>query len=155
MYYFGSKKNLYLYLAGLCRKLVLEDIGKKLDPGVMDFFERIKMMTEMKMAMMKRHPAIFSFLTGLFYETDGEVAEDIKAYMAENMGLREKMLLADIDASNFRDDVDPKLLDKFFTWASEGMANDLLINRNMEMVDGFVADFYALLDLMKKYLYTA
>ena len=153
MYYFGSKKNLYLYLAGLCRKLVLEDIEKKLDSSITDFFDRIRMMTEMKMAMMKRHPAIFSFLTGLFYETDGEVAEELREFMAENMVSRERILLEGVDTSKFKDDVDPKLLDKFFTWASEGMANDLLINKNMELAEGFAADFYALLDLMKKHVY--
>ena len=155
MYYFGSKKNLYLYLAGMCRKLVLEDIEKRLDPSITDFFDKIKVMTEMKMAMMKKHPAIFSFLANLYYETDGEVADDLKAFMAENMVSREKIVLEGIDTTKFKDDVDPKLLDKFFAWASEGMANDLLINKSMEMAEGFAADFYALLNLMKKYLYKA
>ena len=155
MYYFGSKKNLYLYLAGLCRKLVLAEIGSGTDPGVTDFFDKIKMMTDMKVAMMKKHPAIFSFLASLYYETDREVADELKAFMAENMVSRGKIVLEGIDTSKFKDDADPKLLDRFFTWASEGMANDLLMNRTMEMVDGFVAEFYALLDLMKKYLYKA
>jgi AcrR family transcriptional regulator len=153
MYYFGSKKNLYFYLAGLCRKLVLEEIGNGVNPDVTDYFDKIKMMTDMKVAMMKWHPAIFSFLASLYYETDREVAGELKGFMAENMLSRERIVLEGNDTSKFKDDVEPKLLDKFFTWASEGMANDLLMNRTMEMVDGFVAEFYALLELMKKYLY--
>jgi len=154
-YYFGSKKNLYLYLAGMCGRLVIEEIEKSLVPGVSDFFEKMKMMTDMKVAMMKKHPAIFSFLASIYYETDREVAEDLQQFMAGNMGARERLLLADIDASKFKEGVDPRLLDKFFVWASEGMANDLLMNRGMDRIDTFAQDFYALLDLMKTHFYRA
>ena len=154
-YYFGSKKNLYLYLAEMCRRVVIEEIEKGLAPDVTDFFDKIKMMTDMKVAMMKKHPAIFSFLTSIYYETDREVADDLQQFMAGNMGLREGMVLDGVDASKFKEGVDPRLLDKFFVWASEGMANDLLMNRNMEMIDVFVKEFYALLDLMKTHFYRA
>lgn len=49
-YYFGSKKNLYLYLAELCGKIFVDAIENYFDRGVTDFFDKIRMGTEIKMA---------------------------------------------------------------------------------------------------------
>ena len=153
IYYFGSKKNLYLYLAGRCNKILMDEIEAGVDRSVSDFFDRIKMATEIKIAMMRRHPAILSFIASMYYETDKEVADDLRKFMDEGFGYREKVLMDGTDVSKFKDGVNPKLLDRFFVWASEGMANDLLINKSIDRVDSFVKEFYELLDLMQKYLY--
>jgi len=153
IYYFGSKRNLYLYLAERCGRILTEEMEKGVDGEVSDFFDRIKAATGIKVAMLKKHPAIFSFLTSLYYETDEEVADGLKAFMDAGMDYRERMLTGGADLSRFKDGVDPGLLDKFFIWASEGMANDLLVNKSADRIDVFIADFYALLDLMKLYFY--
>ena len=152
-YYFGSKKNLYLYLAERCNQILIDEIEKGVDKNVSDFFDRIKMATCIKIAMIKKHPAILSFLTSVYYETDRDVADGLKRFMNKGMESREKILVEHIDVSNFKDGVNPKLLDQFFVWASEGMANELLINQSMDRVDSFIKEFYELLDLMKKHFY--
>ena len=153
IYYFGSKKNLYLYLAERCNTILIDEIEKGVDRNIVDFFDRIKTATDIKISMMKKHPAILSFLTSVFYETDKEVADELKLFMDAGMKYREKLLVDGTDVAKFKDGVNPKLLDKFFVWASEGMANDLLINKDMDRIDEFINDFYELLDLMKMYLY--
>ena len=155
MYYFGSKKNLYLYLTELCGKVLMEAIETGLDKSVTDFFDKIKMATDIKIAMMKKHPAIISFLTSVYYETDDEVADVLEKFKTKGFGDRERILMDGTDVSKFKDDVDPKLLDKFFIWASEGFANELPINKNMDEIDVFVKEFYELLGMMKKYFYKA
>ena len=40
-YYFGSKKNLYLYLAELCGTTLLDEMEKRFDKTVTDFFDKM------------------------------------------------------------------------------------------------------------------
>ena len=62
-YYFGSKKNLYLYLSQLCGRLLIQEVGGGIKQDVSDFFDRIKTAADIKIGLMKKHPAIISFLT--------------------------------------------------------------------------------------------
>jgi len=153
MYYFGSKKNLYLFLAERCGKILMEAVEEGVDKEVADFFDKIKMATEVKIAMMKKHPAILSFLAKLYRETDSEVADILETLTNKGFDDRDKILMEGTDVSKFHDDIDPKLLDKFFVWASEGFAGSFAENINMDDVDSFVKEFYALLDLMKRHFY--
>ena len=155
MYYFGSKKNLYLFLAERCGKILMEAVEKGIDKSVTDFFDKIKMATDVKIAMMKKHPAILSFLTCLYYETDDEVADSLEDFKNKGGNDRDRILLDGTELSRFKDDVDPKLLDKFFVWAGEGFANSFTSDMNMGDIDSFVSEFYALLELMKRYFYKA
>ena len=153
IYYFGSKKNLYLYLAELGGKVITEELEKQLDPNVADFFDKIKMMSDIKLSVMKRHPALMSFLASVYYETDNEVVGELAGFMEKGLETRQKMVLYTTDTSRLRDDVDPKLLDKFLVWAGEGFGNDLLKNGGMDKVEEHMGDFYKILTLMKKYFY--
>ena len=152
-YYFGSKKNLYLYLAELCGKSMAEEIEKGFDANVTDFFDNLKMMTTIKIALIKSHPAIFAFLTSLYFEDDPDVRDEIQAYMARNLKLRERFMFNDVDISRFKDDVDPKLIDKLLVWAAEGFTGNMRHNLNMGEIEAFTGELYACLDLMKKHFY--
>ena len=153
MYYFGSKKNLYLYLVDLSGRVMTEELEKRLDPNVTDFFDKIKMMSDIKLSVMKRHAALISFLASVYYETDKEIAGDLKPFMDKGLETRQKMVLYTTDTSRLKDDVDPKLLDKFLVWAGEGFGNDLLKNGGMDKAEEHMGDFYTVLTLMKKYFY--
>ena len=155
MYYFGSKKNLYLFLADRCGKILMEAVEEGVDKNVTDFFDKIKMATDAKIAMMKKHPAILSFLTCLYYETDDEVAGSLEDFKNKRGDDRDRILLGGTELSKFKDDVDPKLLEKFFIWAGEGFANSFTSNMNMDDIGSFANEFYALLELMKRYFYKA
>lgn len=156
-YYFGSKKNLYLYLIGLCTETVTEEMEKHLDKRVTDYFGRIRMMTKLKVAVMKRRRATMLFLTSVFYETDTEVADEAKKRISEGMGIRDMWLLGNLDASRwganskFKDGVDPKLLEKLLVWAGVGMGYDL--GEELENFDSLADDFYKCLDMLEKFFY--
>lgn len=153
MYYFGSKKNLYLYLIELCARIVVEEIERNLDANTTDFFDKMKAMSDLKIAVIKRHSAVLSFLTSVFFETDKEVAEDVQKFMAESEGIRAKLLFGGTDVSKFKEDIDTKLLEKFLVWASEGFVNGLPKKVTIDDIDAYVSDYYKCLDIMKKYLY--
>jgi len=153
LYYFGSKKNLYLYLAELCKKVIMEEMEKGADESVTDFFDRIKMMTDTKIAAMKRYPAVFSFVTSIYYETDEEVREDVQKFMEDSISIRESWVFSKTDTSKFKDDIDPRLIEKFLVWAGEGFASSLPFNGDMHQLNAFTEEFYQCLNVMKKYFY--
>jgi len=152
-YYFGSKKNLYLYLAELCFKSLSGEMEKRFDGNVTDFFDKMKMSTTVKVSMIKEHPAILLFLASVYMEKDEDVAGDIATFMAEGMKFRERWLHGGVDESKFKDDIDPKLLDKFLLWAGEGFVNSLKNGLNIDEIEAMTKELFEFLDLMKKYFY--
>ena len=152
-YYFGSKKNLYLYLVEMCGRITLEGMRGKYDEKVTDFFDNLKMMIRIKTDFMKEHPAILSFMSSLHYETSEEVRDEIKGFIGSGLDTREKMLFDGIDVSRFKDDVNPKLLDKFLVWAAEGFTSSVQRELGANEIELFTDELYECLDLMKKYFY--
>lgn len=152
-YYFGSKKSLYLYLIELCANIMLGEIDKTFDNSVIDFFDRIRMITEIKMAAMKKHPGITSFITSFYNETDPEVESERKKLIAGWTKTGAQFTLGDNDTSRFRDDIDPELVYKFLIWAAEGFAVNLPPDIEADHFDVFTNEFYKCLDMMKKYFY--
>lgn len=153
IYYFGSKKNLYLYLAELCGKIMVEEMEKGFDKSVTDFFDKLKMITDIKIAVIKRHPAVISFLTSLYYETHMDVREEVKQFIANGVNIRGKWIFDGMDITKFKDDVDPKLLERFLVWTGEGMADNIPMDRMVDQIDECVKDYYDCLDLMKRHFY--
>ena len=153
MYYFGSKKNLYLFLAERCKKVMTDEIEKGYSESVTEFFDNIKMVTDIKIAIMKNHPALLSFLTNLYFETDEEVLEDTKGFISDGMDMREKLVYHDVDISKFKDDIDPKLIDKLLVWAAEGFISSMQKEINIGEIEKFTKDLYACLDIMKEHFY--
>ena len=152
-YYFGSKKNLYISLVQLGGKIMVEEMQKRYDPNVIDFFDNLKMMISIKIEVMKEHPALLSFLASVYTETSDEVVDEVKGFINSGLDTREKMLFEGIDVSRFKDDVDPKLINKFLVWVAEGFTNSVQNKLNPEKIDEFTEELYKCLDLMKKYFY--
>lgn len=124
-HYFGTKKALYLYLIDLCGNTLMNEVNSKFDASVTDFFDRIKLAADIEISVMKQHPGIISFISSVFYEIDEEVKTDIKAILPKGEDFRSKFVLTGMDASKFKDEVDPKLVLKMLTWVSEGYMSEL------------------------------
>lgn len=121
-HYFGTKKALYLYLIDSCIHIIMNEVKEKFDNAVTDFFDRIKLATKIEISVMKKHPAIFFFLGSVYCENDDEVKEDIKAILENSEGesLRSKIAFEGTDTSNFKDDIDPKLVMKVLFLLTDG-----------------------------------
>lgn len=153
MYYFGSKKNLYLYLVEFSGKIIVGEMEKHLNKDVTDFFDRLKMLTDMKIAVLKEHPSMLSFFTNMFYETDPEVAGAITELLDGSEDIRGKWIFEGIDISKFKEGVDPKLLEKFIIWAGVGCINDMQKSTSLDELDRLVCEFYKCFDMMKTHFY--
>ena len=152
-YYFGSKKNLYISLVQIGGKIMAEEMQKRYDPNIVDFFDNLKMMIGIKIEIMKEHPALLSFLSSVYKETGEEVVNETKEFLSSGLNTREKMIFEGIDVSRFKDDVDPKLINKFLVWVAEGFTNSMQNELSFDQIDEFTEELYKCLDLMKKYFY--
>lgn len=152
-HYFGTKKALYLYLVELCGNILTNEINEKLDHSVTDFFERIRLLTNIKLSVLKKHPAMFSFLNNVYFENDDEVKADIKAILANGKGenIRNKIIFDGMDDSKFKDGIDTKLVMKIITWLTDGYLSkmpktgidlDTLCEEFDECINLFKNNFY-------------
>jgi TetR/AcrR family transcriptional regulator len=151
-HYFGTKKALYLYLINLCGNIIMDEINEKFDNSVTDFFERIKISTNIEISVMKRHPAIPAFLTSVYFETGDEVKEDIKSILAKGEDFRNKIAFDGMDVSKFKDGIDPKLVMKMLTWLADGYAKQLSSRTDID-IDFMCNEIFECMDLLKNNFY--
>lgn len=151
-HYFGTKKDLYLYLFEYCWTLIAGEINQQFDPGVTDFFERIMLSTEIKIAVIKKHPATLSFLNSVYYESHEEVKQDIKIQMSRTDDFRNKIAFDGMDYSKFKDSVDVGLVMKMLVWMAEGFVNPSKPIQE-EDLDTIRNEFYESMTLLKNNLY--
>jgi TetR/AcrR family transcriptional regulator len=151
-HYFGTKRDLYFYLFGYCWDLIAEEINRKFDKSITDFFDRIIQATNIKVAVIKKHPATLSFLNSVYYESNEEVKDGIQAQMSRTDAFRNKIAFEGMDYSKFKDDVDVGLVMKMLVWMAEGFVNPSKPIQEADL-DHICKDFYDSMKLLKNNLY--
>lgn len=121
-HYFGTKKELYLYLVNTCVDSISTEVIEKFDDSMTDLFDRILYTSKLKIALMEKHPAVPSFIQSAYFENDDEVKEEIKTIFSKDDGKTpgKKITFEGADFSKFKDDVDPNLVMKMIDWMVEG-----------------------------------
>ena len=151
-HYFGTKKSLYFYLYNLCGTIIINEINEKFDNSVTDFFDRIMLVSEIKISAIKKHPATMSFLSSVYFEENAEVKEDIKALLAQGDDVRGKIAFEGTDLSKFKEGVDVKLVMKMLLWITDGFMNNLK-NMGLMNIDVICNEIYECMRLLKSNLY--
>ncbi len=123
-----------------------------LDKKERDFFQRIRIATEIKVSAIRKHMAILTFLKSLYFETDEEVAKEIKAMMAQGEAFRSDIALSGIDLTKFKEGIDPNLVMKMLTWFAEGYVSQFRDKAEFDL-DDINREFYQCLDLLKQNFY--
>jgi len=152
-YYFGSKKNLYLYLYEFGQKTIVEKVLQHFRSDVTDFFDKIRMATEIKVAVAKEYPGLQQFFVSMVSEQDEEVAADIQGLANASFQLGYSALMDNTDFSKFREDIDPQKVARLVHWAGNGVLMDLQLRENADKLDEYVQEYYDLLDMMKAIFY--
>ena len=140
-HYFGTKKDLYLYLIQYCGDLIMKEVNDKFDRQITDFFDRIMQASEIKLSVLKIHPAILTFLSSIYFEQDEEVKDDIKKILTETEGFRNQIAFDGMDTSKFKDSVDPKIVMKILLWMAEGFANGAFTHAHTDSKGCFSESF--------------
>ncbi|MHC6180107.1 TetR/AcrR family transcriptional regulator [Clostridium sp. JNZ X4-2] len=152
-HYFGTKKSLYLYLIDLCTSTIMNEIDKKFDNSITDFFDRIELAASIEISIMKKHPAIFPFLNSVYFENDDEVKAEVKAFLANSEGerFRSKIAFEGIDASKFKDHINPKLVMKILDRITDGYLSKM--PRTGIDLDALCEEFDEYINLFKRNFY--
>ncbi len=151
-HYFGTKKGLYLYLIDYGIKLITNEIEQRFDRTITDFFDRILQASEIKVAILQKHPSALFFMTAVFYETNEEVAEDIHETLKKGDDYRDHIAFDGMDTSKFKEGVDAKLIMKMLYWMAEGYMDSVKGQRDFN-IDTFFKDFKDSLHMMKANFY--
>lgn len=124
-HYFGTKKALYFYLIQMCGQTITNEVNQKFDNSVTDFFDRIMLATDIEISVMKKHPTIPQFINSVYFEQDREVKEEIQTLLAGSEGeqFRNRIVLEGMDATKFKDGVEPKLVMKMMLYFTYGYLN--------------------------------
>lgn len=151
-YYFGKKKNLYLYLVNVVND---EIIGKIDDEKVMktdDFFEKIIGATSKKFNVLAKYPYSLKFLTSFYLERDEEVVNDVMRIINASYAKRDSYIKYDINTSKFKDGINFDLVLSLLTKVSEGYISNITNGLEIDLTE-IQSEFNALVKMLRENLY--
>jgi AcrR family transcriptional regulator len=153
-HYFGTKKALYLYLLNYSGSIIVKEVNENFDNTVTDFFDRIRLSSNIELAVLKKHPALFTFIKSAYFETDEAVSDHVKALYLGSQGeeFRSKIAFNGTDTSKFKDGVDITLVMKMLVWQAEGFMNQFSRETELDM-ESFCDEYFQCMELLKKNLY--
>ena len=118
--YFGSKKQLYIYLLEYCKKVIEEIFEKAHLDSKTDLFDRILASSRMEMESFQNQPFILQFITSVWEETSPEVA--LVILTEEVCKFRNDMVLREDDALKFKNPEDAQPVFQMLLLMAEGYA---------------------------------
>lgn len=149
-HYFGTKKGLYIYLIEHCSRVILDGVDFNRIFAVDDFFERIRLGTEMKIAQFKEYPYVFQFAVSVLNETDEEIKIEKNRFRWENQ--KNFLDAAPMHSAQFKEGVDIPLVARILSLVADGYAASAMSDENFDF-DGLLDELSRIYDFLKKYLY--
>jgi TetR/AcrR family transcriptional regulator len=107
-HYFGTKKDLYIYLFKYANKIIMNEYYEKIDYKSKDIFLRLKRMILLKFELTGKYPAVFDFVSSAYFENDPAVANEIDRDVNNLYAEASSKLIEDIDMSLFKPGFDSK-----------------------------------------------
>ena len=120
--YFGSKKQLYIYLLEYCKKIIEGIFDKEALNSQTDLFDRILASSRMEMESFQNQPFILQFITSVWEETSPEVADALVILTEEVCKFRNDMVLREDDALKFKNPEDAQPVFQMLLLMAEGYA---------------------------------
>lgn len=120
--YFGSKKQLYIYLLEYCKKIIEGLFDKEALDSETDLFDRILASSRMKMEGLQNQPFILQFITSAWEENSPEVTDTLAILTEETGRFRNDLVLREEDALKFKDPEDAQPVFQMLLLMAEGYA---------------------------------
>ncbi|WP_160687612.1 TetR/AcrR family transcriptional regulator [Clostridium sp. C2-6-12] len=102
-HYFGTKKDLYIFLFEYASDTIMQDFYAQIDMGEKDILERLRKMFLLKLQLTNKYPSIFDFVASAYFEKDPAVSSEINKYSTEMFLDAQKKILKDINLSLFKE----------------------------------------------------
>ncbi len=157
-HYFGTKKELFLFLHEYALEKVLSEFFELINLKQRDILERWRQIILLKIDLVHKHPAIFAFITAAYMGEKGEAADELndrKTAFKEDIYPK---LFRDIDTSLFRDDIDTEKAVEVVISTMEGYANkearpDMKLEDYEPEYDRYLKEVDGYINLLRKCLY--
>ena len=128
-HYFGTKRDLYLYLSEYVRSVMIEAYKRNEINAYDDLFERIIAASRMKMGILEKHPHILKFIISMFEETDDAVTDITKKIMPDAQRFSYELVLRKEDVIKFKESVDIDVVMRLMFLMAEGYAHEMTDER--------------------------
>lgn len=122
-HYFGSKKNLYLYLYEYVTTIFIDAINCRLDLEEPDIFKRYEQIMKIKLELIKQYHTLFDFLKKTYIETSLEVRSELDQYNVTLQNSSYESVFAGIDYDLFHKNIDRKKAIDTIRWVTDGISD--------------------------------
>lgn len=151
-HYFGSKKNMYLYLLSFAYETFTHALQTNRGITAPDFFDRILASMKIKLGVLKQHPSIFQFLFSVYTETDPDVQAELKEFLKQSLSFRDELVFTELDRGKFKDTVQPELVLRILVGYSKGcIGNNSMLSPSA--MDAILDEMTTILSMMKANFY--
>ena len=150
-HYFGTKKELYLYLLEFCRSTLRSYAQDRDFSSGGDLFERMKQFLCINANALLQSPYLLGFIASAINERDTEIAPDIQEDYSLADTLSE-LILQDTDTACFKPGVDVRTVFQIIKWMAEGYLAELIFLPS-SLSSARESSLINALDFLKKSLY--
>ncbi len=151
-YYFGSKKELYLFLMSFASQKIITAYLENPCSENPDFFERVRQAAEVKLGVLSEYPNMLRFLTAVFFERDAEVKAEVESFLANGEELRGRLAFPKIERQKFKEGVRPELVMNLIARYTEGYISHFGQGKTLE-TEAMMAEFDECLAMMRNNFY--
>lgn len=123
-HYFGTKKDLYLYLSEYVKNVLLEGYMSNEIKACDDFFERIIAASKVKMGILERCPHILIFIISMLTETDPAVRDIAGTITPDAKKFSNNLVIKEGDRKKFKEGVDIDMILRTIFLLAEGYAHE-------------------------------
>jgi AcrR family transcriptional regulator len=122
-YYFGNKKNLYLYVLDYAVTRFVEVFDHTAGELPADLFERLLHRGKTRMRFVVEHPRLYRLFFNAFMHTPDEIRAEMAPRYADYAAASRERLLDGLDRSRFRADIEVDQAIELVNLTLEGIAN--------------------------------
>lgn len=151
-HYFGSKKNMYLYLLDTASALIEQAVRESVDTTNHDFFDRIIADLKSKEKVIRVYPSIFLFAASVSRENDPEVLTEITRRKEHGRTFHTNFFAQDIDISKFKQSVDPLLVSELISSYVEHLTATFIHKEHAD-VEQFFSKAFLCVEMMRNNFY--
>lgn len=153
-HYFGSKKNLYIFVCDYAIETFLNDFYGKVNYEETDIIERWTQVATLKLQIIKKYPEMYRFMLTVAIEDDEEVKDYIDSLKNESLEEGYKKIFEGFDTTKFKKGIDVKLAIDIIIWTIQGFSDrelqKLRLNHNSDIdYDSIVSEYKRYNDQLK------